>query len=172
VTPDRRFSTGRSLLYGAIVCAAFFALVEAGLRLVGIRAAVPPRLILRAIDTDIDLPFMRADAELFWAPRPGWRGEFMGTRVSINDLGLRGPALEPAKRPGRLRLVCFGDSITFGYGAGDEATYPFLLERALARSGVEVVNAGVTGYTSHQVLGLSRRLAPELEPDVVSVMIG
>jgi len=164
-------SAKRSFLLAAAVVAAFFGLLEAGLRTAGVkRRPVGARLILRAIDTDIDLPFMRADPELFWAPRPGYRGEFRGQPVTINRLGLRGP--EPWERRGTRRVLCLGDSITFGYGVGDDHTYPAALARRLADRRIEVVNGGVTGYTSHQVAGLLARLGPQLRPDVVTVCIG
>src|SRR5687768_14509212 len=74
--PAPRFSRARSLVYSAVIVALFFGLLEGGLRLAGVRAIVPPRLVVRAIDVDIDLPFMKLDPDLFWSPRPAWRGEF------------------------------------------------------------------------------------------------
>jgi lysophospholipase L1-like esterase len=165
------FSRRRSLVLSALIVAAFFAAAEGLLRLVGVRPAVRPRMLLRAIDTDIDLPFMRADPELFWSLRPGFRGEFMGRPVTINSLGLRGDEPRP-RRSGARRIASFGDSITFGYGVADRETYPYLLDRALAPHGVEVVNAGVTGYTSHQVRGLVPRVAGAAPFDVALVCIG
>src|SRR5262249_38248563 len=70
------------------------------------------------------------------------------------------------------RIVCFGDSITFGYGAGDDETYAFRLGRLLEARNVEVVNAGVTGFTSHQVRRLAHRLLPRLQADVATICIG
>lgn len=42
-------------------------------------------------------------------------------------------------------IVAFGDSITYGVGAGNEPTYPELLAAAL---NTEVINAGVPGDTT------------------------
>jgi lysophospholipase L1-like esterase len=165
------FSRRRSLLFSALIVIGFFAAGELALRLTGVRPAVRPRLLLRAIDTDIDLPFMRADPDLFWSPRPGFRGEFMGRVVTINSLGLRGQEPRP-RRAGARRVACFGDSITFGYGVGDEETYPYRLDRALRADGSEAVNAAVTGYTSHQVRRLVTRVADAAPFDVALVCIG
>lgn len=170
--PQPQFSTGRSLLYSAVLVLGFFGLVEGVLWWVDPPPPVRSRLILRAIDVDIEFPFMRADPELFWSPRPGWGGEFMGQPVTISSRGLRGEELRVPKPPGRRRVLCFGDSITFGYGVGDAETYPARLQAALADRGVEVGNAGVTGYTSWQVLGRLRRLAPELNADLATFCIG
>lgn len=54
---------------------------------------------------------------------------------------------------------------------GDEAD-PAALGRALADQGVEVLNGGVTGYTSEQVRRLFDRLLPLLRPDLVSLCVG
>jgi lysophospholipase L1-like esterase len=157
-----------------VIIVALLGTAEGLLRVVGVSSAppLPPRLLVREIDTDITLPFMREDPELFWSPRPGFQGAFRGAPVTINSLGLRGPEVALPKPAGRKRIVCFGDSITFGYGVGDDDTYSHDLGRLLASRGVDVVNAGVTGYTSHQVLGLLRRVAPLLRTDVATICIG
>ena len=171
MSPPPVFSRRRSLLLSATIVVGFFAAGELVLRVVGVRPAVRPRLLLRAIDTDIDLPFMRADADLFWSPRPGFRGSFMDRPVTINSLGLRGAELRP-RRAGARRIACFGDSITFGYGVGDEETYPYRLDSALRAHGIEAVNAGVTGYTSHQVRRLVTRVADAAPFDIALLCIG
>jgi lysophospholipase L1-like esterase len=165
-----RFSRRRTLLYSCVLVLTTLGLIEGALRLVGVRRPPRPRILLRALDVDIDFPFMRPDSELFWAPRPGWTGEFLGKRVSINSLGLRGP--EPGRQAGRMRLATFGDSITFGYGVSDEETYAHRLGALLDERGVDTINAGVTGFTSHQVLALVRRLVPQLDLDVATICIG
>jgi lysophospholipase L1-like esterase len=163
---------GKTLLFSTVLVLAFFAALEGILRIVGVKSRVRPRILLRSIDIDIDFPFMKADPDLFWSPRPGFRGDFLGKTVTINDLGLRGPGIRVPKPPGVRRVVCFGDSITFGYGVNDEETYAFLLGKILAPRGVEAVNAGVTGYTSYQVLGLLARLSPSIGADAATFCIG
>jgi len=56
------------------------------------------------------------------------------------------PAL-PADRP---RLVCFGDSITAGYGLNPGESYPDALQRDLDKLGFsyQVVNMGTSGATT------------------------
>lgn len=46
-------------------------------------------------------------------------------------------------------IVCFGDSITYGQGAGEGEDYPSGLRRL---SGVRVVNAGMPGDTTNEAL--------------------
>jgi lysophospholipase L1-like esterase len=133
---------------------------------------VRPRIILRLLDTDVTLPYVREDLEVFWSPTPGFRGVFGGKTVSINHLGVRGAEVALPKGVGTRRIVCFGDSITFGFGVGDDETYPVALEQSLGPGKNEVINAGVTGYSSYQALGLARRLLPRLQADAALLLIG
>lgn len=145
-------------------------LLEGILRLVGVGHPVRPRIILRLLDKDVTLPYVREDLQLFWSPTPGFRGSFMGKTITINQRGVRGAEVEVPKRPDLVRIVCFGDSITFGYGVSDDETYPVELARALP--GVDVVNAGVTGFSSFQALGLAKRLLPGLDAKIATLLIG
>ncbi|MEW6742626.1 MAG: GDSL-type esterase/lipase family protein [Planctomycetota bacterium] len=103
------------------------------------------------------------DAELFWKLRLDVEG--------INARGFRGPDLSQPKAPGALRIVMMGDSCTFGVGA--EVSLPAALLEELARRRrerpVEVLNAGVPGYTTHQGRRLLRRDILPLQPDIVII---
>jgi len=83
-----------------------------------------------------------------------------GTTFSVrtNDRGLRdGPM--PSDSPWVLALGC---STTFGWGVEGAEAWPEVLERSL---GVDVVNAGVPGHSSHQGLEIAPRLL-KLRPRV------
>lgn len=74
----------------------------------------------------------------------------------------------------RTRVLCVGDSFTFGLGAGPERGYPQQLEALLRGEGRElaVVNAGKPGQDSAAVL---RRLPRQLEivqPTELLVLVG
>jgi lysophospholipase L1-like esterase len=90
----------------------------------------------------------------------------------INAQGLRADrAFAYAKPPGVLRILSLGDSFTAGYEVEVEETFSSVLERELRRRGypVEVLNAGVSGYsTAEAVLYLERELL-RYEPDLVLV---
>lgn len=62
-------------------------------------------------------------------------------------------------------IVCFGDSITFGVGAGGEPTYP---EHLAGHLGVPVINAGVPGDTTAEAL---TRLPEALDHDPWLVIV-
>ena len=114
------------------------------------------------------------DPERFWKLRPGvhiddpentvWQG------VVSNSLGYRSPEFDLLKPPGTIRIVCFGDSSTFGIGAEMEDSWPALLEDQLNDRGeqrFQVINAGVPGYTSHQGFLHMRQEVDRLQPDIV-----
>lgn len=65
-------------------------------------------------------------------------------------------------------IVCFGDSLTAGVGAGEGEDYPSQLSRLI---GLPVVNAGQAGDTTADALG---RLGPVLaaRPRIVIIILG
>ncbi|MDX1503410.1 MAG: GDSL-type esterase/lipase family protein [Thermoanaerobaculia bacterium] len=105
------------------------------------------------------------DPELIWRPQPG-----VGV---FNRQGFRGPVLEEGKLPGEIRIFALGDSNTLGWAGQTGPNWPQDLGEMLARldDRVEVVNAGVWGYSSFQgTLRLREALA--FSPDVVLVSFG
>lgn len=101
--------------------------------------------------------------------QPNASGERDGIPIRTNSLSLRDR--EPAPRtPGLRRVIAVGDSVTFGFGVRQQKTYAKVLERLLAAgtSGpVEVLNAGVGGYSTHDESLLLRHRLASLEPDLV-----
>jgi lysophospholipase L1-like esterase len=94
--------------------------------------------------------------------------------LDTNSQGYRGPEAGP-RRPGMpARVVCLGDSSTYGWGVEPSESYPAQLQELLdERSPAEweVFNLGVPGYTSFQGRLLLERLR-ELDPDVVVISFG
>jgi lysophospholipase L1-like esterase len=65
-------------------------------------------------------------------------------------------------------VLVLGDSLTYGDGIEERSTYSRQLERLLRRRWrVEVVNAGIDGAQSEDIVRIARRLIPELQPDLV-----
>lgn len=103
---------------------------------------------------------------------PGTEGILLGRKATINREGYRGPVRTRQKPAGIIRILVFGDSHTFGTGAGDGATYPDQLESLLNRDGsgrFEVINFGVGGYDLRQSIRLARAKAPVYRPDLVLI---
>lgn len=95
----------------------------------------------------------------------------LGIPFTTNELGLRdGPILPDSEN--LFRILCFGDSITFGSGVATEETYPNVLENTLqARAGeaakIDIINAGVGGYNFQNILASANKLISVLHPNVV-----
>ncbi|MFC1597291.1 SGNH/GDSL hydrolase family protein [Planctomycetota bacterium] len=163
----------KKIVFSVIAVSGIFGWIEIVLRTIGVEDRVPPPpIVARSIDRDIEFPFVAVDPFVFWRVTPGFRGDFLGKPVAINSLGLRGPEISHTTRPDRTRILCFGDSITFGYGVGDRETYAYFLEECVGSDKVEVVNCGVTGYTSFQVERRFRQLCAELPCDVATFCVG
>lgn len=115
------------------------------------------------------------DAELFWRYRPNQTitQPFLAPgSYTINQHGFHGADFTEEKPPGCTRILCLGGSTTFGWGVRDGVEYPRLLEVKLhaldpERRRWQVINAGVTNYSTYQGLLLARRLLPRLKPDIV-----
>ncbi len=95
--------------------------------------------------------------------------------VHINSHGLRGKEFNLKKDPNTLRILCLGDSYTFSNYVDDEETYPSQLEKFLARGWgvkgkkIEVINAGVSGYTIIDELSYLQEKGIRVSPDLVIV---
>lgn len=105
--------------------------------------------------------------------QPGFEGRWDGTWYEINALGLRGPEIASEAAEQELRVVCLGDSCTFGKGVVEADTWPRQLERMLREElpdeTVRVANLGVNGYAGRDYREAFLSLGLELEPDVVVV---
>ena len=92
-------------------------------------------------------------------------------QVTVNHLGLRGRDMSPTKTPGVVRVLCLGDSYTFGAYVYDSETWPAQLEEVLkerdAGREFEVVNAGISGFTIVDELDFLKEHGLDLQPDVV-----
>lgn len=106
---------------------------------------------------------------------PGTKGNFLhdpelGYRLNpekegFNSLSFRGPEVIPEKTPGRTRLLFVGDSV-----AWHESGFVALLARDLDErepGRVEILNAAIPGYTTHQERVFLERIVGPIRPDVV-----
>ena len=82
-------------------------------------------------------------------------------------------AVEDAGPDMRPLVVCFGDSLTAGYGADERQSYPDFLQKNLERDGFHyrVVNEGISGNTTKD--GVDRVAAVvRMKPAVVVLEFG
>jgi lysophospholipase L1-like esterase len=104
----------------------------------------------------------------------GAAGQGARETAAINNLGFRGPNFTPGKSSTKFRVVCLGESSTFGYRNGDDETYPFLLQKLCNRDRlpVEVINAGFPYYNTGSILSLLRNEILTYGPDLITLYAG
>jgi len=119
------------------------------------------------------------DPWLFWqlkanATAPLDQGRMTG--FIANGDRMRNPEVPVERGPNDLRVLCLGDSITFGWGVRYEEAYPTLLAELLRRAQpgreVYVLNSACSGYSAHQGLEMLRRRGLKYRPDVVTIWFG
>ena len=97
-------------------------------------------------------------------------------KISLNSEGFRDVEFAKAKSASSFRIICLGDSWTFGANVDQINAYPrqlmAMLNRDFLQGNFEVFNLGVMGYSSYQGLELMRRSAINLNPDVVVIGFG
>jgi lysophospholipase L1-like esterase len=120
---------------------------------------------------------------LTYHPILGWMNKagYATADFRINQLRLRGEEAAATKPPGTLRIVCLGDSRTFGVWLDRgrfrfNNDYPAALAQRLRQNPagmpVEVLNAGVIGYNSGSGLRQLRMQLLALHPDIITVAFG
>ncbi len=106
-----------------------------------------------------------SDSYLIWRPKPN--------AAIFNSQGYRGKELTRGKHPGSMRIYAIGDSNTLGWGEWNGPNWPQYAGELIdhLRQPIDMINAGVWGYTSFQGL---RRFEQTLvyEPDVVLISFG
>ncbi len=92
--------------------------------------------------------------------------------ATINSIGLRNKEVEIQKPVDTYRILCFGDSWTFGWGVDLEFSWPMQLENYLKENGythVEVINCGQGGQFTTTYKQFMADAVPLLKPDLVLV---
>jgi lysophospholipase L1-like esterase len=158
------------IIGGSLIC---LLVIECGARLWVSGRWIPDTVSMLTSHTDTRGRFM-SDAMFGYRLTPNFRdptGNF-----SHNSYGFRGPEFPLVKPRGGLRVVLLGASTVYGIFVKDRQTTAAQLELRLRNllpgRPVEVLNAGVPGWTSLQtVRNLEQRVLP-LRPDIVVIMDG
>ena len=158
---------GRGILINLslIIISILFALFlsEIALRLIGLN----PLYVSPERDR-----FWKYDALLGWAHQPGQEGIFetpqFRTVVRINEKGLRDREHSYERQNDTERVLVLGDSFAWGYGVEESERFSQRLEDALD---IEVINAGVSGYSTDQELLWYRNEGIKYETDLVILVI-
>ncbi len=117
--------------------------------------------------------FWHFDPLLGWHHRPGQQGLFVraGDRVEvrINDRGLRDHDYAYQRSAGKQRILVLGDSFAWGYGVAQDEIFTERIEATL--DDVEVINAGVSGYSTDQELLWLKHEGVKYRPDLVILLL-
>lgn len=137
-------------------------------------------IAVRMLFSDTTVLFPRYHSEYQYGPyrlrgsRPGetyWHSSIDGRwKFITNSKGLRDTReFAYDKPPGTDRILSLGDSHTQGYEVRQEATFSAVLERYLSSQGrkVEVLNAGVSGFSNAEQLAYLENEGVRYKPDLV-----
>lgn len=165
----RPLSAKRKLQFALIMVLTPVLLLEGSLRLMG-WPTDRIRTIKKLINFD---PETFAGAVGVFRPgissRVSWPPELAYT-ANINSLGLRGPETTREPALGAFRILCLGDSTTFGFYVEEDETLPQQLQRELRAQGaeqVEVVNGGCGGWTILDQTEFYLERGHQLKPSLV-----
>lgn len=120
-------------------------------------------------------PYVRENPETVYINKAGVfghhisPGEFDCT-FTTDARGFR-RAVGSVSREDAARILCLGDSFTFGVGANDDQSWPAQLGSKLSSSGhkVDVINAGVQGWGLPEYWIWTKLHAAELNPKLIVV---
>ena len=108
------------------------------------------------------------DAEIGWVSVPNVFIKDLygkGKYVRTNSQGFRNDSdIDPKIAEGKIRIVCSGDSFTFGYGVDNESTWCQML--SAVDGSIEAVNLGQGGYGVDQAYLWYTRNSPRMNHHV------
>jgi len=177
------FSSGKTLLYATLAVLLGLAAIE------GICAVIWTTLVPHRFEDQEDAPvrfgmlnfpdIVEKDPWLFWRLKANARAPLDQGRMTgfiANSDHMRNPEVPVERGPNDFRVLCLGDSITFGWGVRYEEAYPTLLadllREALPGQEIHVLNASCSGYSIHQGFEMLRRRGLRYRPDVVTIWFG
>jgi lysophospholipase L1-like esterase len=121
------------------------------------------------------ITMMISDPILGWKIKPNSKMIADGITFANNYLGLRGDKIPPKKKD-VLRIVCFGDSSTYGVFVPFDNIYSSKLQEKLNEhikdTKFEVINAGTLGYSTLQIYALLNERIKDLDPDIIVIAAG
>ena len=156
--PSRLKSLARNLALSLVSFGLCFVLAEVTFRLIGYG----------------NLEIYSPDPHVYWRLKPNQDcfTKIGRKPVHINSHGTRGGEFQIPKPNDVVRILCLGDSVTFGWGLSEEETYAKILERRLQQEikdgrRIEVINAGVNAWSYPQLSIYLREYGLRFQPDYV-----
>lgn len=136
-------------------------------------------LALRVFGFSYFNPYI-ADQELGYSLRPnaeGWWRREGNTYIRINSNGFRDRERNISKPPGTFRVAVLGDSYAEAFQVPLEKTFYAIMEEQLVQcprfsaNKVEVLNFGVSGFSTGRELILLRNRVWQYSPDAVVLLV-
>jgi lysophospholipase L1-like esterase len=137
-------------------------LLLAGLVLLGLEGLCRLFALKPVLESGQEPMLLVGSPFLLWELAPGEHWD-RGIRIRVNKLQLRGP--DVGNKTGK-RAIILGDSSIFGFGVEESETVSEQLSKKL---GVEVINGGVSGYSSLQSLNWLDMRGLALKPDLLII---
>ncbi len=132
------------------------------------------KFYVRTVDDELEDEYNIEDYFLMWK----LDSKYNDGVIKINSQGFRDKEYKIKKDKNIFRILCLGDSSTFGEEMPLAKLYHKLLEDKLnkefgsAKKRFEVINAGVAGYTSAQGLNFYKYRGVAYEPNIVTFYFG
>lgn len=113
------------------------------------------------------------DQDYGWSHVPNSKGRFdshgFNTAVDINSQGFRGPEYETERELGKLRIAVIGDSFVWGFGVEHDEVFTSIMQKKCPE--LDILNFGVSGYSTDQELLLYNDISDQYMPDIVILVV-
>ena len=151
-----RISTGKKILFSCLIAFFLLALIEITCRLAGLGEKQQTHQDIANWQLQWNSDFYVFDVKQ------------VDPSFGVNQDGLRDRSHLLTAAAGTQRVVCLGDSVTYGYGVTHEESYPSYLEQELSSTGsFEVFNIALPGWSTRQQRIAYERIARRYRPDYV-----
>lgn len=131
---------------------------------------------LRLLGFSHNMLYMVYDKHCYWRLGPNQKIRFINEQgkkqiQTINSFGARGKEFKVDLTDAKKRLLCLGDSFTYGWEVADSETFPAYLENMLNSSSSkwQVLNFGCNGHTILHELNFLKHYGLAYKPDVVLI---
>ena len=159
-----KLSICKKIIFSLVVLLIFLIVAELGIR--AILFLTP--LGNKSLNLD---PYEEPDPNFGWRLKANYQKE---ETLIINSKGFRGKEFNREKKADVIRIIAMGDSVTFGI-TPETCPYSVQLQELFNQkysNKVEVINAGVEGYSSEYVLKRLKYDILQYKPDIITVYVG
>jgi len=166
-------SLKKKIIFSLVVLLIFLIVAELGIR--AILFLTP--LGNKSLNLD---PYETPDSHFGWRLKANYQNVRFSPDTKteetliINSKGFRGKEFNKEKTMDVIRIIAMGDSVTFGI-TPETCPYSVQLQELFDKEyphQVEVINAGVEGYSSEYVLKRLKYDILQYKPDIVTVYVG